>query len=329
MDSNGKEKDDEMKGSGNHYDLGFRDYDPRLGRMFKIDPRSNEYPWQSTYAYHRNSPIGLVDYLGGGDNDPVDDEKTEDFADDFREKYKDEIAKDWDVDALDTGKEAFEKGEISQMERDLIIANNKARTNPAKFAAEYMLPDYEKMQKVTNPSIQNDTHTGWVLDGLIQESAANWEEAITVMGEATSKQLKPLKYSTALKLSATSHTTDGAKTGIEGHTGSDGSTPFKRMLKFVDYSQEGGFYGAENISYGNPYGGDFTAIRHVVGLLVDDFNPGDPARKIPPRGHRRTILDLGNKGITTIGVSHITNHPSAFGNVMSVTNFGTDHTLKK
>lgn len=32
-----------------------------------VDPRASEYPWQTTYAYHRNSPISRIDYLGGGD----------------------------------------------------------------------------------------------------------------------------------------------------------------------------------------------------------------------------------------------------------------------
>ena len=35
--------------------------------MTSIDPRAIEYPWQSPYAYHRNSPIWKVDFLGGGD----------------------------------------------------------------------------------------------------------------------------------------------------------------------------------------------------------------------------------------------------------------------
>ena len=35
---NGMEKDDEVKGSGNQYDYGFRIYDPRLGRFLSVDP---------------------------------------------------------------------------------------------------------------------------------------------------------------------------------------------------------------------------------------------------------------------------------------------------
>ncbi len=64
---NGMEKDDEIKGTGNSYDFGLRHYDPRIAKMFSVDPRASEYPWQSAYVYHRNSPILYVDYLGGGD----------------------------------------------------------------------------------------------------------------------------------------------------------------------------------------------------------------------------------------------------------------------
>ncbi len=64
---NGKEKDNEMKGEGNAYDFGMRIYDPRIGRWLSIDPRIKEYPWQTPYSYHRNNPINITDYLGGGD----------------------------------------------------------------------------------------------------------------------------------------------------------------------------------------------------------------------------------------------------------------------
>ena len=83
---NGAESDDEVAGTKNHYDLGLRNYDPRIGRMWKVDPRYKEYPWQTAYAYHRNSPISMIDFLGGGDyyktdgsylgNDGNDDDKT-------------------------------------------------------------------------------------------------------------------------------------------------------------------------------------------------------------------------------------------------------------
>ena len=59
---NGKEKDNEAKGSGNSYDFGERIYDPRLGRWQSMDPVIQ--PWQSPYCGLNNSPIYLLDPNG-------------------------------------------------------------------------------------------------------------------------------------------------------------------------------------------------------------------------------------------------------------------------
>ncbi len=65
---NGHEKDDEWTGvTGSHLNFGARIYDSRIGRWLSVDPRAHEYPWQTTYAYHRNNLIAWIDYLGGGD----------------------------------------------------------------------------------------------------------------------------------------------------------------------------------------------------------------------------------------------------------------------
>jgi RHS repeat-associated protein len=61
---NGKEKDDEAKGSGTQYDYGFRIYDPRLGRFLSVDPLARSYPWNSTYAYAENDVIRCIDLDG-------------------------------------------------------------------------------------------------------------------------------------------------------------------------------------------------------------------------------------------------------------------------
>ncbi|UII80114.1 RHS repeat-associated core domain-containing protein [Flagellimonas sp. CMM7] len=61
---NGKEKDDEIKGQGLHYDYGFRVYDPRLGKFLSVDPLSKTYPWYTPYQYAGNKPISSIDLDG-------------------------------------------------------------------------------------------------------------------------------------------------------------------------------------------------------------------------------------------------------------------------
>jgi RHS repeat-associated protein len=62
---NGMEKDDEVKGSGNSYTTEFRQYDPRIGRWFSIDPVVK--PHLSPYNSMSNNPITRVDPRGDDD----------------------------------------------------------------------------------------------------------------------------------------------------------------------------------------------------------------------------------------------------------------------
>jgi RHS repeat-associated protein len=61
---NGKENDNEIKGTGNQQDYGMRIYDPRLGRFLSIDPISKEYPWFTPYQFAGNTPIQAIDLDG-------------------------------------------------------------------------------------------------------------------------------------------------------------------------------------------------------------------------------------------------------------------------
>ena len=62
---NGKEKDDEMKGSaGNSYDFGARIYDPRIGGFLSIDPYSKKFAGESNYSYAGNNPIYFIERDG-------------------------------------------------------------------------------------------------------------------------------------------------------------------------------------------------------------------------------------------------------------------------
>jgi RHS repeat-associated protein len=61
---NGKEKINEINGSGNDFDFGARIYDSRLARWLSIDPHSSRYPNESNYSFISNSPMVFVDIEG-------------------------------------------------------------------------------------------------------------------------------------------------------------------------------------------------------------------------------------------------------------------------
>ena len=65
---NGMEKDDEVKGSGNSYTTEFRQYDPRIGRWFSLDPKMH-YDL-SSYCALDNNPIRIIDQNGADGDDP-------------------------------------------------------------------------------------------------------------------------------------------------------------------------------------------------------------------------------------------------------------------
>jgi RHS repeat-associated protein len=58
---NGKENDNNIKGTGNSVDFGARMYDPRVGRWFKTDNLERLYPEQGTYNFAINNPIYNID----------------------------------------------------------------------------------------------------------------------------------------------------------------------------------------------------------------------------------------------------------------------------
>jgi len=70
---NGMEADDEVKGQGNCYTTEFRQYDPRLGRWLSLDPKADNYPWQSPFAGMDNRPIKTIDPTGESGKVTIDE----------------------------------------------------------------------------------------------------------------------------------------------------------------------------------------------------------------------------------------------------------------
>ena len=61
---NGKEKDNEWAGIGNHMDFGERSYDSRVGRFISIDPMTKKYANYSPYLFAGNKPTVMIDVKG-------------------------------------------------------------------------------------------------------------------------------------------------------------------------------------------------------------------------------------------------------------------------
>ncbi|MCF6405196.1 hypothetical protein L3C95_19995 [Chitinophaga filiformis] len=61
---NGKENDNEVKGTGNQQDYGMRIYDPRAGRFLSVDPISAKYPELTPYQFASNTPLWAIDIDG-------------------------------------------------------------------------------------------------------------------------------------------------------------------------------------------------------------------------------------------------------------------------
>ena len=57
---NGKEKIDEVSGSGNSIDFGARIYDCRVGRWMSGDKLASAYPSNSHYCFAGNNSILLI-----------------------------------------------------------------------------------------------------------------------------------------------------------------------------------------------------------------------------------------------------------------------------
>lgn len=71
---NGKENDNEVKGTGNQQDYGMRIYDPRVGKFLSEDPLTSKYPSWTPYTFAMDRPIDGID-LDGLEWQPFDKNK--------------------------------------------------------------------------------------------------------------------------------------------------------------------------------------------------------------------------------------------------------------
>ena len=186
----------------------------------------------------------------------------------------------WPIDDLSTAAEA---DYLSDLEKDVVLHLNMARTNPPKYAKDFIAPRtrYYKGKLYREPWESSD------FGGYVREEGIEAvRECVSVMEQTSPISL--LLPSEGLSFGARDHAFDQSCTGDTGHAGSDGSKPSTRLNRYGEWLTVMG----ENVSYGPVSGREI-----VVSMLVDDG--------VPNRGHRRNIL---NSQFHVVGVS-IKHHP--------------------
>jgi uncharacterized protein YkwD len=160
---------------------------------------------------------------------------------------------------------------LSPIEKEVIYEINLFRSNPAKYAEDYIAP----LAKYYDRKI---LHYPGDKSILTHEGVKALHECVRVLKTASPQ---PLMFpSQGLSLSANDHQKDQARTGKTGHTGSDRSNLKERIERYGEWQVRI----AENIAYGNS-----SARQVVIFLLIDDG--------VESRGHRTNMLHPVYKNI--------------------------------
>jgi RHS repeat-associated protein len=124
------EQDDELGGNGNSYYTEFRQYDPRLGRWFSIDPII--HPWMSPYTAFDNNPVFFVDPFGlstqNGDPKPKSG-GWGNFWDKLKNRSPQETLKVWKNAVVSFVRDLFK----SNLDRPLLVGRRGESGNGEDF----------------------------------------------------------------------------------------------------------------------------------------------------------------------------------------------------
>ena len=163
---------------------------------------------------------------------------------------------------------------LSPIEKEIVLEINLFRSNPAKYANDYIAPLTKYYQK-------NILHYPDDKSIKTREGVKALHECVRELQDASPQ---PIMYpSQVLTKAASDHQKDQVRTGETGHTGSDNSTLKQRIERYGKWQVRI----AENIAYGNS-----SARQVVIFLLIDDG--------VKSCGHRKNLLHPAYK---TVGVS--------------------------
>lgn len=178
---------------------------------------------------------------------------------------------DWNLNDLNT---AANSSYLSDFEKEMILEINMLRTNPAKYARDFILP-------LKNKYRQKLLYYPGDKPLLTIEGAPALDECLKSL--YVQNKLPVLKPESGLSKAARDHVKDQSVTGKTGHKGGDGSNFRKRIERYGKWK----YRIAENIAYGG-----ISARQILIYLLIDDG--------IPDRGHRKNFL---NGEFNVIGVA--------------------------
>jgi len=178
----------------------------------------------------------------------------------------------WNSAELNTAENA---SYLTPLEKEIIFETNKLRSNPAKYAEEYIEPlaDNYKKQMLYYPGDK---------PLITKEGVSALHECVRELKKQS--PLSILHPSYGLSKAANDHVKDQSRSGKTGHAGGDRSTSRQRIERYGDWN----IRIAENIAYGG-----ISARQVVIYLLIDDG--------VKSRGHRKNFLhpDFKVVGIAT------------------------------
>ncbi|HET6556834.1 MAG TPA: CAP domain-containing protein [Prolixibacteraceae bacterium] len=160
---------------------------------------------------------------------------------------------------------ASSAGYLSELEQEVIHELNKVRSNPKRYAEQYM----EELRSAYKGKLL--TFEGQI-PIMTQEGITPLNECIRVLKKTP--PLPILQPAKGLAKAAQELVQDQQRNGKVGHVSSKGANPQKRIEKYGKWD----ICASEDISYG-----DFNARQIVIALLIDDG--------VPTRGHRENILN--------------------------------------
>ncbi len=234
---NGMEKDDEIKGSGNHLDFKYRGYDPRTGRFWSVDPLFKEYPWNSTYAFAENRVIDGIDLEGleylnanGEPAGPLNDVEASNRGATLQPGFKNEsetnASKLSETDIKlkkDLNKFAAQKNHKIPPANSVNGQIKQSPTNYDKWLKMVVAPETESMAR-DNPIIKSfavgtAAFFGAAVGGELVVSGTPYLPSLPKIASATSSTVRIVNSTAiAIQQSTTARVAIGIGVGVVGET---------------------------------------------------------------------------------------------------------------